>query len=60
MEEKDYSHAPETGEHLHDADSLKKEPDLASYYAAAASAAASGHEFHEEKTGDDATETGSP
>ena len=60
MEEKDYSHFPEAGEHLHDADSLKKEPDLASYYAAAASAAASGREFHEEKIGDDASEMRSP
>ena len=47
MEEKDYSRSPAEGENQHGDDSVK-ESDLASYYAAAASAAASGHEFREE------------
>ena len=58
MEEKDYSRSPAEGEKQHGDDSVK-ESDLASYYAAAASAAASGHEFHEndgtEKTSEEET-----
>lgn len=44
MEEKDISQSPASGEHSHD-DAAKASADLASYYAAAATAAASGHEF---------------
>ncbi len=44
MEEKDISQSPASGENRHD-DAAEAKPDLASYYAAAATAAASGHEF---------------
>lgn len=48
MEEKEISQAPVNGEQKHDDDATK--PDLASYYASAASAASSGHEFHPEQS----------
>lgn len=44
MEEKDISQSPASGENRHD-DAAETKADLASYYAAAATAAASGHEF---------------
>ena len=54
MEEKDISQSPAGGDTRHDDADVTK-PDLAAYYASAASAASSGHEFHPEdaeKSGD--------
>lgn len=51
MEEKDISQSPASGENRHD-DAVEAKPDLASYYAAAATAAASGHEFPSGKPDD--------
>lgn len=59
MEEKDYSRSPAEGENQHGDDSVK-ESDLASYYAAAASAAASGHEFREEDGTEKADDEAAP
>ena len=48
MEEKDYSQSPVNGERRSD-DAAETSPDLASYYASAATAASSGYEFPKEE-----------
>lgn len=58
MEDKDYSQTPIDGDDKQN-DAKDAKPDLASYYASAARAAATGHEFRPEQPADDASEDGS-
>ena len=51
MDDKDISQSPTSGENRYD-DSAEAKPDLASYYAAAATAAASGHAFSADEVPD--------
>lgn len=61
MEDKDYSQTPIDGDDKQN-DAKDAKPDLASYYASAARAAATGHEFRPEQPADDASagESGEP
>ncbi len=58
MEDKDYSQTPIDGDDKQN-DAKDAKPDLASYYASAARAAATGHEFRPDQPADDASEGGS-
>lgn len=58
MEDKDYSQTPLDGDDKQN-DAKDAKPDLASYYASAARAAATGHEFRPDQPAGDATEGGS-
>ena len=53
MEDKDYSQTPIDGDDKQN-DAKDAKPDLASYYASAARAAATGHEFRPDQPADDA------
>ena len=55
MEDKDYSQTPIDGDDKQN-DAKDAKPDLASYYASAARAAATGHEFRPDQPADDASE----
>ena len=61
MEDKDYSQTPIDGDDKQN-DAKDAKPDLASYYASAARAAATGHEFRPDQPADDASagESGEP
>ena len=62
MENKDIINPPVTGGEPSDDAVNKAEPDMASYYASAASAASTGYEFSRDETGkgDDSGESSAP